>query len=335
MPELRRDPITGRWVIVNVEAPLAPSDFHFEEHSWKGKDSCPFCYGHENLTPPEIEAMRLDGSAPNTPGWRTRVVPNKYPALRIEGNLDKRGLRIYDMSNGVGAHEVIIDSPYHYKSLADLKQDEVECVIRIYQSRSLDLTNDRRFKYIMLFKNVGLTAGASLEHGHSQLIALPMIPKNVQEEINGSERYIGYHERCIFCDIISQELGNSKERVIFENEKFITFAPLSSRFAFEVWILPKAHESSFMNTPDDNVSFLASILKKTIGRLREVLHDPPYNYIIHTSPINTREDPLGYHWHIEIMPKLTRTAGFEWGSGFYVVQTSPEVAAKYLRGEMK
>ena len=181
---------------------------------------------------------------------------------------------------------------------------------------------------------MGLAAGASLEHGHSQLIALPMVPKNVQEETRGSYRYINYHERCIFCDIISQELGNNKDRVIFENEKFIAIAPLSSRFSFEVWILPKEHRDHFMEITDEEISFLAKILKKTIESMQRVLLGPPYNYIIHTSPINTDES-LGYHWHIEIMPKLTRTAGFEWGSGFYVVQTPPEEAAKYLRGEMK
>ena len=333
MPELRKDPIIGRWVIVNMEGPSAPSDFHFEQHVWKGHDGCPFCYGNEHMTPPEIEAIRQDSSSPNTPGWKTRVVPNKFPALRIEGDLDKKGVRLYDMSNGIGAHEVIIDSPHHYKGLADLEDEEIEYVLKSYRSRSKDLINDPRFKYLLIFKNVGVSAGASLEHGHSPLIALPMIPKNVQEEIRGSERYIGYHERCMFCDIISQEMSN-KERVVFENERFIAITPLSSRFAFEVWVLPKEHQGYFMNITDQDIGFLSKLLKKTMTRMRQVLFDPPYNYIIHTCPINT-EQPSGFHWHFEIMPILTRTAGFEWGSGFYVVQTPPEIAAKYLRGEIK
>ncbi|RKY44270.1 MAG: galactose-1-phosphate uridylyltransferase [Candidatus Omnitrophota bacterium] len=333
MPELRRDPITGRWVIVNIESPLYPSDFHIEPHKWKGEEGCPFCYGNENLTPPEIEAIRLDGGKPNTPGWKVRVVPNKYPALRIEGDLNKRGLRLYDMSNGIGAHEVIIDSPYHYKGLDELEDEEVQFLIKAYRSRSQDLVKDRRFKYILIFKNVGLSAGASLEHGHSQLIALPMVPKNVSEEIRGSTRYISYHERCIFCDIISQELTNDRERIITENEKFIALSPLSARFSFETWILPKEHRTQFMDIKDEEIPYLAKILKEVIFKIRRVLFSPPYNYIIHTSPVNS-EEPLGYHWHIEIMPKLSRTAGFEWGSGFYVVGTPPEVAAKFLRGEM-
>ncbi len=334
MSELRRDPITERWVIVNVDAPLSPADFHFQQHIWKGEKGCPFCYGNENLTPPEIEAVRPDKSEPNTPGWKVRVVANKYPALKIEGNLEKQGVRLYDMSNGIGAHEVIIDSPEHYKGIPDFDDNQVESIIKIYKSRTLDLTKDKRFKYILIFKNLGKAAGASLEHGHSQLIALPMIPKNVREEIRGAERYMSYHERCIFCDIIRQELGNHKERIIFENDKFITLLPLSSRFPFETWILPKEHKSSFMEIEEEDIPFLAKILKETLGRMREVLFNPPYNYVIHTSPINT-EQPLGFHWHIEIMPKLSRTAGFEWGSGFYMVQTPPEIAAKYLRGELK
>lgn len=334
MPELRKDPITGRWVIVNIEAPFSPQDFSIQQHFWRGEENCPFCYGHEEMTPPEIEAIRLEGSKPNTPGWKTRVVPNKYPALMIEGDLNKRGLRLYDMSAGIGAHEVIIDSPHHYKGLSDLEDIEIEYILKSYRSRSLDLEKDKRFKYMLIFKNVGIQAGASLEHGHSQLIALPMIPKNVQEEIRGAERYIGYHERCIFCDIINQEETNSKERIVFENEEFVTLTPLSARFSFEMWILPKQHSSYFCRISDEEITSLAKILRQSIGRMRQVLFDPPYNYIIHTSPVNT-EEPRGYHWHMEIIPKLSQTAGFEWGSGFYIVQTPPEVAAKYLKDQIK
>ncbi len=332
MSEIRRDPITGRWVIFNTDNPFSPQDYHIEQHIWKGEKNCPFCYGHESMTPPEIESIRLDGSKPNTPGWKTRVVPNKFPALRIEGDLDSRGVGLYDMSNGVGAHEVIIDSPHHFKGISDLEQEEVEYIIKSYKSRSLDLRKDTRFKFMLIFKNVGASAGASLEHGHSQLIALPMVPKNVQEEIRGAERYMGYHERCIFCDIINQEISNDNERVILENEYFISLCPMFSRFPFEVWIMPKFHESDFALIEEEKIPLLAQILKESIGKIRKTLKDPPYNYIIHTSPVNTEFYP-GYHWHIEIMPKLTRIAGFEWGSGFYVVDTPPEIAAKYLKEE--
>lgn len=330
MPELRKDPIVERWVIVNTENPYTPSDFHIEEHVWKGEENCPFCGGHEGLTPAEIEVVRDQSGAPNSTGWKVRVVPNKFPALRIEGDLDKHGVGVFDRLNGIGAHEVIIDSPYHFKGIADLTADELTLVMRAYRSRSIDLRKDKRFKYILIFKNVGAPAGASLEHGHSQLIALPMIPKNVHEELLGTRNYHSYHDRCIFCDIIAQELENGGDRIVVDNKEFLSICPLSSRFPFEVWIIPKKHSPDFATISDDQISYLAPTLKEVIQRLNKVFKGPSFNYIIHTAPVNT-EAFEEYHWHIEIMPKLTRVAGFEWGSGFYLVPTPPEMAARYLK----
>jgi UDPglucose--hexose-1-phosphate uridylyltransferase len=330
MPELRKDPIVGRWVVVNVERPYFPEHFHLQPFKWKGEKNCPFCEGKEHLTPPEIEAIPANGRLPNSGGWKVRVVPNKFPALRIEGDLDKRAWGIYDVSNGIGAHEVIIDSPYHYKGIPEIDNEEVEYILRMYRSRSLDLRKDKRFKYILIFKNVGAEAGASLEHGHSQLIALPMVPKNVKEELKGARRFNEYRERCIFCDMLAYEDDNGKERVIAENEEFISFCPVSGRFSFEVWVVPKEHLSDFGQIDDTALSRLAEIVKETLFRLKKTLGEHPYNYIIHTSPVNTDPHPY-YHWHIEIMPKLTRVAGFEGGSGFYVVFTPPEIAAKCLK----
>lgn len=331
MPELRKDPIVGRWVFVNVEEPFLPEHFNITPFSWKGTEGCPFCYGGEHLTPYEIEAISETWRTPNTPNWKVRVVPNKFPALKIEGDLDKHALGIYDMSNGIGAHEVIIDNPEHYKSIPELSDTEVEYILKAYRSRSLDLRKDRRFKYLLIFKNVGVEAGASLEHGHSQLIALPMVPKNVLEELKGARHFYEYRERCIFCDMIDYEEEVNYERIVTENERFISFCPLSGRFAFEVWIVPKHHSVDFGTIDDAHIQDLAKILKETLSRLKKVLGEHPYNYIIHTSPVNT-DVHLSYHWHIEIFPKLERVAGFEWGSGFYVVSTPPEIAAKYLRG---
>lgn len=176
MADLRRDPIVGRWVIINSDKPLKIDEFEKEQHVWR-KGECVFCYGNEHMTPIEIEAFRMEGTKPNTPGWHVRVVPNKFPALQIEGNLDRRGIGVFDMSNGIGAHEVIVDTPYHDKNIPDLLDEEVVDILRMYCRRSRDLIKDTRFKYIMIFKNYGPSAGASLEHPHSQLIALPMVPK--------------------------------------------------------------------------------------------------------------------------------------------------------------
>ena len=328
MDQLRKDPVAGRWVIVFTDRPCAPGDFEIEPPQ-EGKGSCPFCYGHESMTPPEIHAHREGATQPDSPGWSTRVVPNKFPALRIEGDLNRQGIGMFDMSNGIGAHEVIIETPDHQKSLADLLDHEVEKVVWSYRDRSIDLHGDKRFRYIMVFKNHGYSAGASLSHSHTQLIALPMIPKNVKEELAGASAYYEYRERCIFCDMIAQE-REENERLICENSRFLAFSPFASRFPFEVWILPKEHHSDFSSIRTEDVIELARILKAVLLKMKYVLNDPSYNFIIHTSPIE-KDERENYHWHIEIMPKLLRIAGFEWGSGFYINPTPPEIAAKYLR----
>jgi len=326
MNELRRDPITGRWIIVFLDKIPAVSDFKVEPHA-KKKEGCPFCWGSESFTPPEIIAHRKYG-APNTPNWTVRVVPNKFPALRIEGELNKEGIGIFDMMNGIGAHEVIVDSPDHFRDMADLKCPEIEEVVWAYLARSMDLRGDKRFKYILIFKNYGKSAGASLEHPHSQLIALPVVPKRVIEELHGAERYYDYRQRCVFCDMIRQD-KEEKSRIIYEDERFIAFCPYVSRFSYEVWVLPKNHRSDFANMPRDHVPGFARAMKNALARIKTLLSDPSYNFIIHTSPINghERED---YHWHVEIMPKLSKVAGFEWGSGFYINPVPPDVAAKNL-----
>jgi UDPglucose--hexose-1-phosphate uridylyltransferase len=230
----------------------------------------------------------------------------------------------------VGAHEVLIESPYHHKDIPDLLNQEIENIISMLCRRATDLIKDKRFKYIMIFKNYGPTAGASLEHPHTQIIALPMVPKNALEEIKGSQDYFEYRERCIFCDIIRQET-QEKERIILENKYFLSFCPFVSRFPFEIWIIPKRHNGYFCHLPAEEVPALAAILKETITKIKNVFANPAYNFIIHSSPVNGDGGIDYYHWHIEIMPKLTRVAGFEWGSGFYVVSTPPELAAKYLK----
>ena len=328
MSQLRRDPITGRWIIVNYEKASTPESFKFEKPvKTTPLKKCPFCYGNEHLTPPEIVAHREAGK-PNTPDWTIRIVPNKYPALTAKGELAKGGFGVFDRMNGIGDHEVIIDIPEHSLDIADISDNQAEEVIWSYHGRSTDLRKDPRFKYILIFRNYGRSAGASLEHPHSQLIALPIVPKRVNEELHSAQEYYGYKDRCVFCDILSQEL-NDKERIVEVNEHFIAFCPFVSRFPYETWIMPKKHESHFVGIRKDEVRPLGVILRNTMKKLKKLLNDPPYNYIIHTSPINGFEKEY-YHWHIEIMPKLVNVAGFEWGSGFYVNPVPPEVAARNL-----
>ena len=328
MPELRRDPIHGRWVIISTERGRRPSDFVTEERRPIG-GFCPLCEGNEDKTPPEIIAFRENGTPPNTPGWTLRVVPNKFPALRIEGELNREGEGIYDKMNGIGAHEVVIETPLHYETIATLPLKAVKDVLWAYRERMTDLRRDQRFRYVLVFKNHGVAAGASLEHSHSQIIALPIVPRRVAEEMEGAQNYFHYKERCVFCDIIRQEL-QQKNRLIIENQAFLSIAPFASRFPFETWILPKTHYPVFEHMESPLYEQAAQILSETLHRLRQVLNDPPYNHIIHTSSFSDLENDQ-YHWHFEIMPKLTKLAGFEWGTGFYINPTPPEEAAQYLR----
>ncbi len=330
MSEVRRDPITGRWAIVaDKEESWGADRYDQETHERKHKAICQFCPGRESLTPPEVDANRHPGAAPNQPGWTARVVSNKFPALRIEGQLDKRGYGLYDVSNGIGAHEVLIETPDHDRDLADLSVNEIVDVIRLAQNRSVSLAKDRRFKYIMVFKNYGQSAGTSIEHAHSQIIALPLVPRDVLEELEGSLDYFKFRGRCIYCDIIDQE-RQEKERIVVENDAFISFCPYVPRYPFETWILPTEHTSDFCYLSDHDRTQLAATLREVLKRMKKTLDDPSYNFYLHVPPVNYQENQ-SYHWHIEIVPQLSRVAGFEWGTGFYVVRTEPGVAAGALR----
>lgn len=327
MSELRKDPIVGRWVIIATERGKRPSDWA-NEPSMKAGGLCPFCPGNEDKTPPEIMAIRPMSDQRDIPGWEVRVVPNKFPALQIEGSLAPRGNGIYDTINGIGAHEVVIETPNHASDLADLSEKNFHDILLIFRDRTRDLKKDSRFKYILIFKNHGAAAGASLEHTHSQLIATPIVPKRVMEELEGSKRFYNFKERCIYCDIIQQE-KKSQNRIVSVENSYIVIEPFAPRFPFETWILPQQHYSHFEDMPDQMYSELVKVLQDTLVRINKSLGYPPYNFILHTSPVQEPALPE-YHWHFEIIPKLSKVAGFEWGSGFYINPTPPESAAGYL-----
>jgi UDPglucose--hexose-1-phosphate uridylyltransferase len=328
VPELRKDPVVGRWVIISTERGRRPSDFATQPVVARG-GPCVFCPGSEDRTPPEILAGRPPDSPPNAPGWSFRVVPNKFPALRIEGELEPSGEGLYDRMNGVGAHEVVIESPQHDASLSTLPADTVADVLVAFRERMVDLKKDPRFEYILVFKNHGAAAGASLEHPHSQLIATPIIPIMVSEELKGAAEYYGMKERCVWCDVVRQE-RRDRRRLIVEANGFVALAPFAPRFPFETWILPTRHRSAFEETGVEELRGLADLLGGFLRRLDRVLHRPPYNFMLHTAPL--REGPLEhFHWHLEIIPKLTNVAGYEWGAGFFINPTPPEDAAGALR----
>lgn len=339
MSELRKDPILDHWVIIAAERGYRPSDFKAEVPMAYTGAGCPFCEGNEDKTPPEVFALRAPGTAPNQPGWEVRVVPNRYPALTIEGDLNRRGLGMFDMMNGVGAHEVIIETPFHDRHLADLPVEQVVKVLIAYKARIEDLRRDLRFRYILVFRNHGWIAGASLSHPHSQLIALAITPRLVKEELTAAREHFARKERCIFCDLLNQERALG-ERVVFETKHFIVLSPFASRFPFEVSIFPLEHSHDFTLMGSEIMEDFARTLKETLLRLKQALADPAYNFLLHTAPNPVprpgRPEYWGtlaydYHWHLEIMPRLTRVAGFEWGTGFYINPVAPEEATRFLR----
>jgi UDPglucose--hexose-1-phosphate uridylyltransferase len=331
MPELRRDPVTGEWVIVAGERAKRPSDFagHSPGRHADEREGCPFCPGNESLTPPEIMAFRQPGSQRNGPGWWIRVIPNKYPALAIEGDLNKTGFGVYDWMNGVGAHEVIVETPEHDKQLPFLDTRQIEDLLWAYRARYLDLKKDPRLKHILIFRNYGRVAGASLSHPHSQLVATPVVPRQVAAELEGAQRYQSYRDRCVYCDILRQETNEGK-RLVFENEHFIAFEPYAAKYPFETCLLPKRHCASFAAISAEEQTAFAAMLGEALRRLHVCLDDAPYNYNIHTAPCN-RDEIDDFHWHLKVFPRLTIAAGFEMGTGIYINVTPPELAADCLR----
>ncbi len=340
MPELRKDPLVGRWVIISTERAKRPDEFLDLEtpEQEPPQEDCPFCEGHEAKTSPEIRAIRPAGSRPNSPGWNVRVVPSIAPVLRIEGDLKQEKQGIYEITSGIGAHEIVIESPSHVSSLTDLPETQIRQIINVYIERITDLEKDPRFRYVLLFKNHGQAAGeGQFRHCRSQLIALPINPIRVREELRGARAYFEMKERCVLCDMLRQEF-DSQERIAAETPYFVALTPFASRFPFELWILPKLHAADFTTLSPEHRDDLARMMKTAFSKLSKVLNDPPLNYIIHTAPFRRPVKP-GYwrtvdedfHWHIEIMPRLTRVAGFEWGSGFYINPFTPEEAAHFLR----
>jgi len=329
LSELRKDPITGRWVIISTDRGKRRSDFRIEPVTITHDPGCPFCEGHEHMTPRELLARRRDGTGPNCPGWDLRVVPNQFPVLRVEGMLDRQGEGLFDKMNGIGAHEVIIETPKHDDTLATMSDAAVEQVLWAFRERMQDLKRDRRFRYIIVFKNHGQAAGSSLDHPHSQLIALPIIPREVRDEMEGARAHFASKERCVFCDVLSQEERDGR-RVIADNGDMMAIAPYAPRFPFETWILPKRHQALFEDAPRHEYASLARLLGDLLRRMNKMLLNPPYNLLIHSAPLNEAAGDF-YHWHMEIIPKLTKVAGFEWATGFYVNPTPPEEAAQVLR----
>ena len=332
--ELRKDPLLGRWVAV-LSRSKAPSEYVIPTEEDNEHD-CILCSGRENETPAEIMSIPKVNPDQTKKGWWTRVIPNFNPVFQVEGDLGRRGEGMYDKMNSIGANEVIIESPDHSARPEDLGLEQMARVITTYRDRMSDLEKDMRLRYTLIYKNSGKEAGADFTHPVSHIASTPVIPKRVKEELDGAKQYFSYKERCIFCDIIREELriGN---RVIIETRNFVVFCPYASKFPFESWIVPKKHNCAFQDIRADEIEDMALVLSTLLKKLRAAFKGLSFNYFIHSAPNRIPRKnhwhTLGedFHWHLEIMPRLLRTSGFEWGSGFYILPTSPENAAKYLR----
>lgn len=328
VPELRKDPISGTWVIIASERSKRPNDFAGPNEKQKG-GFCPFCYGNEDKTPPEVLAYRTPGLEANRSGWSVRVVPNKFAAVQTEGELNPQTNNLCQTMNAIGAHEVVIESPDHNASLGSLPVAQAERVVRALCERYRAIAHDSRIQYIQIFKNSGGVAGASLEHSHWQIIAIPLVPEAVEREIANSREHYAVHRKCLFCDLLSQELEDNR-RIVDQGEDFFIFCPYASRFPYELWIAPRNHLSNFGEMGERELAGLARAVKLAAGKLETAFNNPPYNIVLHTVPVQKGPE-LYYHWHLEILPRLTITAGFEWGTGYFINPTSPEMAAQVLR----
>lgn len=340
MPEFRQDLTTGQWVIIATDRAKRPETFAAkkeEEPRLKPpshKENCPFCMGNETTTPPEVMALGRDNGNPDTPGWRVRVVPNKFPAVKPERDPRPRHRKdeaIFRDMPAYGIHEVLVETPVHNRHPGALDQEQMKLVVESYYQRYLFMSRDRNLRYAQIFRNHGLEAGASIEHPHSQLIALPIVPPMVTQELQRSHDYYLTTEGCPYCHALAEEL-EFEGRLVADNTFFSAYVPYASRLPFEIWILPKQHQSSFSEIKELEKSDLASIMGTALGRVSTTLDDPPYNYYLHSAPLRAAGLPH-YHWHIVIIPKLTTVAGFEMGSGVYINVSVPEQAAEFLRGE--
>ena len=327
--ELRRDPITGCSVVIDRAPFKRRDDFDLEPVRLEDAPAgCPLCEGREADAGPEILAWREGGPA-NVPGWSVRVVPNRHPVLRIEGGMDIDADGPFETRDGLGAHEVIVETPLHDQPLHTLEADRLWRVLWAWRTRMQDLKRDSRFASIVVVKNHGRAAGARLDHAHSQLIAYPILPPALKDEVRGGFRHLEATGRCIFCDVIAAELADER-RVVCDQGAVIAIAPFASRVPFETWLMPRAHAPRFEDASDSTLEMLASALRQVLSGIDWALERPAYNLVLHSAPL-TGEADRAFHWHLEVLPRVTRYSGIEWGSGMHRNPVPPEEAARVLR----
>jgi UDPglucose--hexose-1-phosphate uridylyltransferase len=327
MTELRQNMATKEWVIIANERAKRP-DQYIADHAHVTTEmqaafsaNCPFCPGNEEL---DLSVEQF----PATGLWKTRVVYNKYPALSRNGNPARTFDGVHRRISGVGHHEIVVEHPLHNKTLALMTPAEIQLVLETFYSRGWSIRKDSRIEQIVYFKNHGERAGASLKHPHSQIIGLPVVPTDIRHRIEEARRYFDDNGKCVFCTMMSDEL-EKKERLIAANDHFVAFILYAAPSPFHIWILPRQHSVSYLYSQPDEISALAEMLWLVLRKLYVGLHDPAYNLIIRSAPVKEISNDY-LHWYVTVIPRLSRTAGFEMGSGMYINPALPEESAAFL-----
>lgn len=327
MPEIRQNIATKEWVVISTERAKRPEDFKSVKEKKvlpERSDKCPFCPGNEHMTPYETYVVKDEYNC-----WKIRVIPNKYPAVVQEGTVEYKLEGIKRYVSGVGSAEVVIESPKHNLVLPLMPENDIEQIIKIYKERYIALEKDKRIKMVIIFRNYGEQAGASIEHPHSQIISIPVVPFHIRYRIEEAMRYYDETGECVFCRMLNEEL-KLQERIVVETGHFVSFVPYAALAPFHMWILPRRHSESFSEITEAEITDLAKNLKLTLAKLYYGLDNPDYNFVIRSVPVNEKGKDY-YHWYITIMPRLIKTAGFEIGTGMSINSSIPEENAKFLR----
>lgn len=328
MPEFREDPFTGRWILLAPERARRPLQTGNPSHSPNPADD-PFGEGHEAATTPEVFAIRAAGTAPNQPGWRVRVVTNKFPALVSDDTALPHDDGLYRSRPGTGLHDVIIECPQFETRMARLSLADINCVLRVYRERLLACRRNPELAAAIIFKNEGALAGASIPHCHSQLMATEFVPPALASQLERANAYFLKSGRSLFTTVMNRE-RQEQLRVVMESSRFVAFCPYASRFAYETWILGRSSGSHFSSVDDDTLEDLAQVLWSVLNRLQRVLDDPAMNFVLQTAPLQEPERP-SFQWRLEILPRRNQLGGYEWGSDCYINTVTPEAAAAELR----
>ncbi|HEU5016262.1 MAG TPA: galactose-1-phosphate uridylyltransferase [Roseiflexaceae bacterium] len=327
MPELRQNMATKEWIIIATERAKRPEQFVQPGHAHVADlpayaPDCPFCPGNEEL---DLERLRV----PDQGDWLLRVVQNRYPALQAGGERVRQFDGVHRSISGVGYHEIVVESRLHNTSPALESVEDVERTLTAFQRRGMAVRNDPPVEQIVFFKNHGLSAGASLLHPHAQLLTLPVVPYDIRTRVQEARRYFDDNGACVMCDVRKEE-EHEHVRIVLESEWFTAFIPFAAYSPFHLWIVPRCHRPSFIDASPDEVHDLSYVLREILRKVYFGLNDPDYNYIIRCAPEHERRSEF-LHWYVTLIPRVTRTAGFELGSGMFINTALPEESARFLR----